>query len=45
MAETDGARALLEPRCGGTEDPEYQGIAFKSFELMCMSYVLIHFEL
>jgi hypothetical protein len=26
MAEAVGARALLEPKCGGTEDPEYQTV-------------------
>ena len=30
MAETDGARALLGPRCGGTEGTEYLHIRFKS---------------
>jgi hypothetical protein len=30
MAEADGARALLEPRCGGTEGTEYLHIRFKS---------------
>ena len=30
MAEADGARALLEPRCGGTEGTEYRHISFKS---------------
>ena len=37
MAETDGARALLEPRCGGTEGTEYLHISFKS----SAGYVLI----
>jgi hypothetical protein len=32
-----GARALLEPRCGGTEGTEYQHISFKS----SAGYVLI----
>jgi len=31
MAETDGARALLERRCSGMRDIEDQSIAFKSF--------------
>ena len=30
MAEAVGARALLEPRCGGTEGTEYLHICFKS---------------
>lgn len=30
MAEAAGARAMLEPRCGGTEDTEYLHIRFKS---------------
>ena len=30
MAEAEGARALLEPRCGGTEGTEYLRIRFKS---------------
>ena len=30
MAEAAGARALLEPRCGGTEGTEYLHISFKS---------------
>ena len=37
MAEADGARALLEPRCGGTEGTEYRHISFKS----SAGYVLI----
>ena len=37
MAEAAGARALLEPRCGGTEGSEYQHISFKS----SAGYVLI----
>ena len=32
-----GARALLEPRCGGTEGTEYRHISFKS----SAGYVLI----
>ena len=31
MAETDGARALLERRCSGLRCIEDQSIAFKSF--------------
>jgi hypothetical protein len=30
MAEAAGVRALLEPRCGGTEGTEYLHICFKS---------------
>ena len=30
MAEAAGVRALLEPRCGGTEGTEYLHIRFKS---------------
>ena len=30
MAEAAGARALLEPRCEGTEGTEYLHISFKS---------------
>ena len=30
MAEAGGVRALLEPRCGGTEGTEYLHIRFKS---------------
>ena len=30
MAEAVGARALLEPRCGGTEGTEYLHIRLKS---------------
>ena len=30
MAEADGARALLERRCGGTEGTEYLHIRLKS---------------
>jgi hypothetical protein len=37
MAEAAGARALLEPRCGGTEGTEYLHISFKS----SAGYVLI----
>ena len=32
MAETAGAKASLERRWLGKEDPEYQGIVFKSFK-------------
>jgi len=41
MAEAEGARALLEPRCGGTEGTEYLHIRFKSSG----GYVLIVYEL
>ena len=37
MGEAVGARALLEPRCGGTEGTEYLHIRFKS----SAGYVLI----
>jgi hypothetical protein len=37
MAEVDGVRALLEPRCVGTEGTEYLHVGFKSSD----SYVLI----
>ena len=37
MAEAEGVRALLEPRCGGTEGTEYRHIRFKSSD----GYVLI----
>ena len=37
MAEAAGARALLEPRCVGTEGTEYLHIGFKAFS----GYVLI----
>ena len=30
MAEEEGARALLKPRCEGTEGTEYLHIRFKS---------------
>jgi hypothetical protein len=40
MAEAAGARALLEPRCGGTEETEYRHISFKS----SAAYVLIVYE-
>ena len=42
MAEAAGARALLEPRCGGTEGTEYLHICFKSsagFELTVYAFV------
>ena len=37
MAEAEGARALLEPRCVGTEGTEYLHVGFKS----STGYVLI----
>ena len=37
MAEAEGVRALLEPRCGGTEGTEYLHVGFKSSD----GYVLI----
>ena len=37
MAEVAGARALLEPRCVGTEGSEYLHVGFKSSD----DYVLI----
>jgi len=40
MAEAEGARALLEPRCGGTEGTEYLQISFKS----SAGFVLIVYE-
>ena len=37
MAEAAGVRALLEPRCVGTEGTEYLHVGFKSSD----GYVLI----
>ena len=37
MAEAAGVRALLEPRCVGTEGTEYRNVGFKSSD----GYVLI----
>jgi len=39
MAETDGARALLERRCSGLRCIEDQGIAFKSFTANVYAFV------
>ena len=41
MAEKVGGRALLEPRCVGTEGTEYLHVGFKSSS----SYVLVVYEL
>jgi hypothetical protein len=41
MAEAAGVRALLEPRCVGTEGTEYLHVGFKSSD----GYVLIVYEL
>jgi hypothetical protein len=43
MAETDGARALLERRCSGLRVLEDQSIAFKSFgQCVCIVYAYIN---